>query len=330
MFGREKNYNEIIRYYYLQLLNREPEKEGLDYYKEQMQKGIIDEDILKKTIEQSLEYKTKKAAKLFDKEKPFLFKGMYDISYIIHPNSALDHIVYKKGVYDTWLSSKLKNFIPLDGIIFDIGANSGLLSLPFAKNYVPQGMVYSFEPDNRIIGKLKENISINQQKNIIVVPIALQENETVSKLVFYQRQALDNDGRRHNALSSIERYSNYEYNEVSVDASTIDVYVKAHSITKLNLIKIDVDGTDSKVLGGGKKSIDVFLPIIIYEYAPYVDDLINFENTRNCFEFLKEMEYKQYMITTEEKLYELKEYSSNLSESNIVCFHRSKEQPSMI
>lgn len=329
MFEKKKNYDEIIRNYYLHLLNREPDDVGLQYYKEQMQKGIIDEDILKKTIEESLEYKTKKASKLFDKEKPFLFKGLYDISYVIYPNSALDHIVCEKGVYDTWISNKLKNFIPLDSIIFDIGANSGLLSLPFAKNYVPKGTVYSFEPDNRVIRKLKENVSINQQQNIVIVPIALQDNNAVKKLVFYQRQALDNDGRRHNALSSIERYSDYEYKEVLIDVSTIDDYVQTHGISQLSLIKIDVDGTDSKVLAGGRKTIDTFLPIIIYEYAPYVDILVDFKNTQYCFEFLKEKGYRQYQIIDEERLCELKEYSPNLAESNIICFHKSKVQPSI-
>ncbi len=46
--------------------------------------------------------------------------------------------------------------IPPDGVIFDIGANAGIMSLQFARP-IPQGRVYSFEPTHFAFVKLQKN-----------------------------------------------------------------------------------------------------------------------------------------------------------------------------
>ena len=54
-------------------------------------------------------------------------------------------------------------------VIFDIGANVGIMTLPFAQ-MVPKGSVYAFEPTLYALEKLKKNISLNANisKNIHV------------------------------------------------------------------------------------------------------------------------------------------------------------------
>lgn len=99
--------------------------------------------------------------------------------------------------------------------------------------------------------------------------------------------------------------------------------IKDHDISNLELLKLDVEGAESKILCGGEQTINRFFPIVIYEYDVIIDKLINYPNTRNCFEFLEKKGYKQYRIVNEEYLAELKKYDAELPASNIVCFHES-------
>lgn len=320
----KKDYSKIIRECYLEILNREPDETGFNHFLDLMKKNELDEKKLREILISSEEYKREESARSHDRKKPYIFKGLYNISYVIHPNSVLDNIIVKNGIYDRWITSRLKEVICPTDVIFDIGANAGLLSLPFAKNYVPKGRVYAFEPDSDIINQLRENIKINQISNITIVPVALQDNPSINKIVLYRRRAIHDDGLRNKGISSIQPNPTFNVGKETISVTTIDRYTKENGINNVSLMKIDVEGAEYRVLQGGNKTIDKFYPIIIYEYSTIIDKLINFQNSQKSFEFLRNKGYKQYQIVNEENLSELIDYQLDLEDSNVICFHESK------
>ena len=109
------------------------------------------------------------------------------------PDSALEYHIAKKGISSDWIATHLSNLIPPMGIVFDVGANVGTLSLPFAKAHAPQGLVYAFEPDDEARELLEKNISINKLTNILTLPYALQENPEKKSVTFHIREVVDGD-----------------------------------------------------------------------------------------------------------------------------------------
>lgn len=253
-------------------------------------------------------------------KKPFVETWKYWIKYLIDPKSSLDYHIVKYGILNDFISTKAKNFIKDDWIVFDIWANVGLISLPLSKYHIPKWKVYSFEPDNENYSKLLINKELNKLDNIEVKKVALQNNYEIDELSFYVRRAIDWEWNNNQWLSSLWNPWLHTKEKISVKASTIDKIVKENSINKIDFIKIDVEWFEYEVLEWGKKSIKEFMPIIQYEFSPILDNLLKKENCLNCFNFLKSLNYTQYRIINEEYLEPFNNFDFDIDDCNILCF----------
>lgn len=318
---------EIAEQYYI-LLNRKPDIEGLSFFKNQVVNENKSLDWVKESILKSDEYKKISNVTALNNKKPEIIKGKWNLSYKIFPNSVLDNIVKELGSCDEPIIKSvlniIPNIVPKNGIILDIGANTGGLSLPFAKICVPEGKVFAFEPDNEVREQLLENIMINNLKNIIVNPIAIQNHSEIKSIEFFIRRAIHDDGRTNKGLSTIENNPKYVQGKENVKTSTIDRFVQEEKIKRLDVIKCDVEGAEYKVLLGGINIIRKYQPVIIYESSSIIDEAIGTKNSENCYNFLDELNYIQYEILPNGKNRRLSKYDNELMESNIISIHKSK------
>jgi FkbM family methyltransferase len=254
---------------------------------------------------------------------PRIIKGLFDLSYQIDPDSALDNHIIQQGIFGDWLARHLVDLIPADGTILDIGANAGLLTLPFAKIMVPQGMIYAYEPDPEVLEQLETNVNLNQLANVRIFPLALQDDTHVAEVILNIRRVTDGDNLINKGLSSIHPFPVYNVNSQTVAASTIDVEVVKHSLARIDFIKIDVEGAEYRVLQGGQTSLMKSRPIIQYEYSTLIDELINFPNSRFAYEFLTQLGYQQYGLREERYLSLLTSPPDQTAGINILCFPNS-------
>lgn len=256
--------------------------------------------------------------------RTFVKTGKYGIKYLIIPNSALDFHIIKKGIFGDWAASKLEGIIPKTGVIFDVGANAGLLALIFAKKYVPKGAVYAYEPDAENFNQLKINVELNKLNNIKIFPIALQDNPKIKKVSFNIRRAIDGDGKENRGLSSLIPLAVHQIGKEKIFASTVDLEIEKSKILKIDFIKIDVEGAEYMVLKGGERAIEKFLPIIQYEYSNTLDKMMKTNNAKKCFYFLKKLGYRQFALFKEKELKEFTKPNPNIGDVNIICFPQDK------
>lgn len=323
---------EVIRKCYLEVLEREPDKSGLQYYLRLMRNiyhiNGINKQELKTILRNSPEGKKIQLARRMDKKKPYTFTGKYGIKYSIRPNSALDNTVVSDSVLHPWLVTNIKKIINSNSTIFDVGANVGLLTLPLAKHCAPKGMTYAFEPDSQILKQLHKNINLNKLSNISVKQIALQDNPKLKQLTLNINRAVQDTGLRNDGLSTIITQNNlYTVRREVVPTSTIDKFVKQHKIANLEFIKIDTEGADYMVLRGGEKTIKTQQPIIFYEYTPSLDVLVKASLGQKSFNFVQKLGYTQFYLDTSRKkdrLIIMPQYSKGLEDGDIICFPQSK------
>lgn len=323
-----KSNEEIVRGCYLKILEREPDQIGFQQFLKMMKNssnplGINEKDLIK-ILTNSDEYKKIKIAKIYDSKPPYVFTGSYNIRYLIRPNSILDNTVVEKGVFNRWLCLKLKKLIDKDAIVLDIGANAGLISLPLSKTCVPNGLVYAFEPDNKVASHMKKNIKLNNFFNIIVEEVAVQDNPIINQIILNINRAVQDNGLRNDGLSTIENNSTYKIAERVVKTTTIDNYVKRKNIDRLDFLKIDTEGSEYKVLRGGKKTIKKFRPIIFYEYQPVIGRSVHFKNIEKSFKLLNKMGYKQYFKAKNKRsdLILIKNFSQKLPDGDFLCLYK--------
>lgn len=182
---------------------------------------------------------------LEDNLKIKLFKG-----------SELSRYIFN-GFEKTEVSFLQRILQPGDTFI-DVGANIGLFSLYAAKAVAETGTVIAFEPTPDIFNRFKENIELNNFKNIKAVNIGLSDakaslhlNVSENGLDGWNTFAKSNDGMFSGSI------------EVPVD--TLDNYVNENNISpkKLRFIKIDVEGWEIPVIKGALKTINANEDIIL-------------------------------------------------------------------
>ena len=274
----------------------------------------------------SLKYRSPKYILLYFKLKikprgpSRIIKGHNDILYCVDPNSLHDNDIDIYGISKDWIAVNSKYVIPKNGIVFDVGANVGLITLPLSK---VSKRVYAFEPDESIFNKLQYNVELNSEiKNIIRFQLALTNNSSENKVKFYTRRCRDQHCRVNLGLSSLKKMPRDSISTTSVSCSTIDIFMKDENIPYLDFIKIDVEGSEYDVLEGAVKTIESFKPIILYECSNSIRKMLKTEYTRQSFELLQKLGYVQFQIMDELYLKKLDGYNPDI-ECNIIAFHKN-------
>jgi FkbM family methyltransferase len=135
--------------------------------------------------------------------------------------------------------------------VFDIGANIGAHTIRFSTLVGPRGRVFAFEPMDYAFNKLTRNLSLNETQNTRAFKLALSDENAVARRVNY-RSSWSTTGERLAETSS-------------VDFRRLDDWCVEHDITRVDLIKLDVDGHEWQVLKGGLSSIALHRPIVLIE-----------------------------------------------------------------
>ncbi len=141
--------------------------------------------------------------------------------------------------------------------IIDVGTNIGWVALNFAK-IAGTGKVIGFEPDPFNYAVCKTNSDQNALPNLTILPIGLGET---SAEVMMEVRTPGNRGGNRIAL-------NDGSGSVSVKIKRLDGIDEITRLHSVNLIKLDVEGYELKVLRGAIKTIQKHKPILFIE----VDD----------------------------------------------------------
>jgi len=177
----------------------------------------------------------------------------------------ITQLLYWEGYHNFEYTDIFLSLINKIEHFYDIGANIGYYSL-LASVKNPNIRIVSFEPARGPLYYLEENVKINKLNNIKTEPIALSHNE--GDITFYEAvnrkyEYLEyNLGGEGNAGSKTEK-TNFIKNKVST--TTLDNYVKVNNVSRIDLIKMDTEGTENLILEHSKHVLRDLKPVIICE-----------------------------------------------------------------
>lgn len=144
--------------------------------------------------------------------------------------------------------------------VFDVGANRGVTAVTLAKAVGADGHVYAFEPVPEYYRQLKENLSLNRADNVSAYPLALGNRS--GRIRFY----------KHGGGSGIARAEGAEV--LWVDATTAAHFAADQGISRIDLLSMDCEGSELRVLEGAKRILEEDAPQIFCEiHREYLDEL---------------------------------------------------------
>lgn len=193
-----------------------------------------------------------------------LQNGVYEcqgLEYDIDFDDKIQEMIYF-GTYERQELKFLRSYIQRGWVCLDVGANIGFYTLNLSKLVGETGKVYAIEPSPGNFNKLEENISINNLSNCVTSNIAL--SSTIGDCIFSVSPSQNSGWGRLGKWQSAQ-------SEVLVNVSTLDQFVQDKSISKIDFLKIDIEGHELEFLKGAKHSLENgIVSRILIEYCGYI------------------------------------------------------------
>lgn len=194
----------------------------------------------------------------------------------------ISNCINNYGYWEQHLYYFYSQFIKPTDIIIDGGANLGFHSIQFAK-LANQGKIYCFEPQPLIFNVLSTNILINGATDIIKqLRLGLGDIKENLKMTPLEEQIFSPDCINYGGRG----LTNLDKGEEEVQLTSIDNL----NLSKLNMIKLDVQGFELKTLIGGQNTITTYHPII------FIENYLNLEDDKKVIDLLKEWGYEIYRL----------------------------------
>jgi len=201
--------------------------------------------------------------------------------------------------YEEWIANFVSQIIHTDDLFIDVGANVGYYTLLAASK---RARVISFEPEKGNYTKLLHNVALNSF-SAKCLQIAIGDNKGTMTLHINPLNhgghslLLPEDyktGSRHYSRKEIEEKFAVENLEQEVEVQTLDSIITE----RVRIVKMDVEGFESKVFDGMKKSLQRgIIDIIICELG-------NKETRDGIVRMIKQYDYRAYSIDSNGSLEE--------------------------
>ncbi|MDR2781541.1 MAG: FkbM family methyltransferase [Holosporaceae bacterium] len=257
-------------------------------------------------------------------KEPTVINWKHGFNMRIYPGNEVYRSIFVRGIYDPNLMVVIRSLLKEGSVFLDVGASMGYISLLASRVVGNSGSVFSLEPSSRDFERLKDNVALNDLGGVIFPRrLALSDKNGTAQLLVAteERSALNTLG------SEISCKGVDNIGKESVETSTLDSFVESEKITRVDLIKLDIEGCEVKALRGAKKTIDKYRPVIILGINR--DALKSCETNRDELAgLICEIGYCAYKIV-EKPIFALEkvDFLANENAGVIICMHNDTSLP---
>jgi FkbM family methyltransferase len=193
---------------------------------------------------------------------PVEFDWYYGLKLTVYLGNDITRALFVGGDIDPNEFAFLDRFLRPGMVVADAGANEGLYTLFAAKRVGDKGSVLAFEPSARELSRLRSNIERNSLNNVNVFPVALGEAED---LATFRVSTESHSGQ--NTLGEFIYEGVGLSSEVLTTVRPLDSVLAENHIARLDFLKVDVEGSETRLLRGAARTIREFRPVLLLEVA---------------------------------------------------------------
>ncbi len=219
--------------------------------------------------------------------------------------------IYFLGYYDKPSIQFLKNNLKEGDVYIDVGANVGAFALVACSHVGVQGKVIAFEPVSHVYEQLKYHLQLNHLSQMTIEKLALFNENTQLNLILSSNENL--------GMSSVFKHDAINGKTEMVNAVRGDDYFSQKNFSKIDFIKMDIEGAELFALQGLEETLKKYKPILLLELSEPV--LANAGvKKEEIITFLNKMKYEMKGIDNAGNIVEWDSDEINDSE-NVVFLH---------
>ena len=193
--------------------------------------------------------------------------------------------------YGEWAEAEVALFKLLltpNSNVIEVGSNIGMHAVPLAK-IAHQGKVICFEPQRVIYQQLCCNLSLNNITNVESYRLGVSDSNQQTWIDTGDYSQPWNYGSFSiDKGFSTEGQFEGDVSQEEISIIKLDEFAPIKRLDSLDLLKIDAEGFDIKVLEGASETISKMQPAIFIEAHPHTAD--------NILSYLKKSNYQAYWI----------------------------------
>lgn len=219
------------------------------------------------------------------KNSELILNGRIRHSGVVLPLNLGDWIQYwmfMDGAYEKQLVDFLVHRVK-GGTFFDVGANVGSYTMALSKS---ARQIYSFEasPSNAQI--LNKFVALSGLSNIKVINRAVSNTSGEQITIFSSPDTGGNNTRFHNFGSGGER----------VSTITLDQFVYEQQIDRIDVIKMDIEGSELAAFKGAHEILSKHRPMLLVEFHAIVAKQAGWE-VEELYELISGYGYNAYELS---------------------------------
>jgi len=180
-------------------------------------------------------------------------------------------IYVQRELYEPLLEN-LDRVVKSGDVVFDCGANQGIYTMAFGALVGSSGRVYAFEPQEYACACIRLNARLNGFAHVRVELVAVSSDVGEARI----------DMSRGSVLASIVRDFGGHRTE-TVKTITLDNFAERLDVSKVDVIKMDIEGAEYQALQGARGLIERYRPTIVLEATPEEQtwrDILSFLGSR--------------------------------------------------
>lgn len=268
---------EDLYYCYRLFLKREPDRAGWESWRQRLVADRFDVRGLVDAFLYSEEFRQQQAAL----DEPFLV-SLDDFHLFVRRNDFFSGAaIARDRLYEPHVGRELRRFLAPGITFLDIGANVGYFAMMAAALVGESGRVLAFEPNPRNCELMARSIEANGFTNVTVHQCAVAER---TQQVIFHTSGPHSTGH----IARLDTQSGDGGSHV-VEAVALDEFLG--EMTRLDLVKLDIEGAEPRAIAGMRALLARYRPIIVTEYCP---ELIREIGEREPEEYLRELAHLGY------------------------------------
>lgn len=146
------------------------------------------------------------------------------------------------GIYETEKQQCMARLVKPGMAAWDIGANAGFYTLALSRLTGPDGCVHAFEPLPENAASVREHLKLNDCTNANLHQLALSDRNGEATFLI----------RDSNAMGCLS-----ETGDLCVQTAAIDTLIDSGELPVPDVVKMDVEGAEGRVLEGARRLLEM-------------------------------------------------------------------------
>jgi FkbM family methyltransferase len=191
----------------------------------------------------------------------------------LDPEDVIHRLLLLDGNWEPQVWQGIASHLREGCVFVDVGAHIGYYTLKAAQMVRATGRVLAFEPNPSTRDLLAANVGASRAGNVTILPYACCDRDCELQLI---DGPASHTGSASLARENAERFSGSTGASCAVLGKKLDDIVAELALSRLDVLKIDVEGAEPLVFQGAARTLAVLRPVVIVEIIPENLSAMNF------------------------------------------------------